>query len=785
MNKNIILYLSFISGFCGIAYEVLYARLLSTLFGDIFFVGSAILITFLLGISIGSLISKKLINHLFLIEIIIGIYAFLTFFLVNGHYKEILKLISLYSLSDQLISPFIIFLFLLIPSVLVGTTIPIFSTLLNKNSNHKFSNSFNYVYIFYNVGAAISILFLEYFLVRNIGITLSIDIIGMLNILLGIAIFFLINMKNHFKIDSTLNLFKLFQGVYLQLFLLSIASAIYQLLYFKIINNIFGALNENFSLLLVSVFLGIGLGSYTAIKFKQKFSSYLRVGSILILIPFLLLLPFIYLWAFSQGTIGIEYGLSWPIKILMIILFSLIPFSFFGGAISYFVSNIKERDVELYGKTLFISSLGNSIGYALMIFVLHENLWDKLIILIPSLILVLTLFLDFKISIYKKIVTLILVLILSISIYNIWPEKELNSGFQEIYNLDHLIEMSNQIEDIKTFKRYDETVSIVYMQGNYTKLLHNGYYSLKLGEGDRASINEVFNGISSMSYNNKEQRKEALVIGLGGGITAGALSMVYDNVTVVEINPAMLEIIENYRKENFNLVDRKNVNIVIDDGINFISGDKKYDLIVNTIPNPTYFSASKLWTIETFELISENLNEGGIYSAWFDGRLGEDGGKIIAKTFESVFKDCNYLFYGPLYFNVVCSNEELNFRYHTDDEEFPLEIQQRMIERGFNDKDFSQTIADLTFVPSNDLSSLYGIEVNTLDKPVLEFVDLYNLYKSKAKYQEFIDFYLYSNFDVRPDDKIRMGREELKNKCITLRTLNKDFYHLRCAEFLD
>ena len=71
----LLLALSFTSGMCGIAYEILYARLLTTYLGDMYFVSAAILATFLFGIAVGSLAARRLTRWLWLIELFIGAYA--------------------------------------------------------------------------------------------------------------------------------------------------------------------------------------------------------------------------------------------------------------------------------------------------------------------------------------------------------------------------------------------------------------------------------------------------------------------------------------------------------------------------------------------------------------------------------------------------------------------------------------------------------------------------------------------------------------------------------------
>src|SRR5688572_18942322 len=63
------------SGMCGIAYEVLYARLLGNLAGDQFAVSAAVLLTFLLGIGLGARLAHRLWRFLWLIELGIGAFG--------------------------------------------------------------------------------------------------------------------------------------------------------------------------------------------------------------------------------------------------------------------------------------------------------------------------------------------------------------------------------------------------------------------------------------------------------------------------------------------------------------------------------------------------------------------------------------------------------------------------------------------------------------------------------------------------------------------------------------
>src|SRR5262245_8161056 len=67
--------LLFFSGYCGISYEVLYARFLGNIVGDQFMVVASVLLTFLLGIGLGTLVAHTLWRFLWAIEAAVGLYA--------------------------------------------------------------------------------------------------------------------------------------------------------------------------------------------------------------------------------------------------------------------------------------------------------------------------------------------------------------------------------------------------------------------------------------------------------------------------------------------------------------------------------------------------------------------------------------------------------------------------------------------------------------------------------------------------------------------------------------
>ena len=64
-----------LSGFCGISYEILYTKLLGNLLGNRFTISASVLLTFLLGIGLGTLYAHRFVKKLWVVEAGIGLSA--------------------------------------------------------------------------------------------------------------------------------------------------------------------------------------------------------------------------------------------------------------------------------------------------------------------------------------------------------------------------------------------------------------------------------------------------------------------------------------------------------------------------------------------------------------------------------------------------------------------------------------------------------------------------------------------------------------------------------------
>jgi spermidine synthase len=108
----------------------------------------------------------------------------------------------------------------------------------------------------------------------------------------------------------------------------------------------------------------------------------------------------------------------------------------------------------------------------------------------------------------------------------------------------------------------------------------------------------------------------ALVIGCGAGVTAGAVSIGPDvqRMTIAEIEPLVPASVSKYFGDhNYNVVDNPKVTIHIDDARHFLlTTDQKFDAITSDPLDPWVKGAATLYTIEFFELVKRHLNPGGV-----------------------------------------------------------------------------------------------------------------------------------------------------------------------------
>jgi spermidine synthase len=132
--------------------------------------------------------------------------------------------------------------------------------------------------------------------------------------------------------------------------------------------------------------------------------------------------------------------------------------------------------------------------------------------------------------------------------------------------------------------------------------------------------------------------RRALVIGLGGGATAGALAQHRLEIDVVELSSSVVRGAGMFRHVNGDVLAQPDVHLRVDDGRNYLLlTPRRYDVIVADITRPTYAGAGHLYSVEYLRLAREALNEDGVMLQWLWHELPDQQYRMVMRTFLAAF----------------------------------------------------------------------------------------------------------------------------------------------------
>lgn len=187
-----------LSGFCSLSYEILSIRALSIFLVNSSYSFSSILIIFLLGISIGSLLFTKLLSNkkyllliLALSQTLIGIYLIMVPSFLN-RLPILLFPCNDYFLKIPLLGTvfpglFLSFILLFIPTVAMGVSFPAFCKVYTSSIN-KIGEKIGGIYLVNTIGSIIGPLVAAFLLIPLLGVVKSIIVIACINLFLGVLI---------------------------------------------------------------------------------------------------------------------------------------------------------------------------------------------------------------------------------------------------------------------------------------------------------------------------------------------------------------------------------------------------------------------------------------------------------------------------------------------------------------------------------------------------------------------------------------------------------------------
>jgi spermidine synthase len=213
------------------------------------------------------------------------------------------------------------------------------------------------------------------------------------------------------------------------------------------------------------------------------------------------------------------------------------------------------------------------------------------------------------------------------------------------------------------------------------------------------------------------EARTALVIGLGGGATAGAVSL-HDgvDVDVVELAGSVVRGALFFDRVNYSVLARPNVRLRVDDGRNYLMlTDRRYDVVTADIIHPIYAGSGNLYSAEYFRLLRGVLKPGGLVLQWVAGTDAEY--KIIARTFLTVFPDATAWGDGTL---LVGSLEPLRLR--RADFDWKLQVPGRALgAAALGSPDFEHFLRFYRAGPEELRAFVGPGEILTDDRPLVEY----------------------------------------------------------------
>jgi spermidine synthase len=729
VQRSLLPCLLFVSGLCGISYEVLYGRLLGNVFGDQFLVSTAVLLTFMLGLGLGAYHSHRLWRHLWLMEAGIGLYAMM--FTLNLGGIESLLYTLLPGIGTAVISSLVMGIaLLLIPAFLIGVSLPLFSGyahFLRPGPNYFVSS-----YSLYNFAAAGTVLFVEFWLVRQVGVNGAVYLVGSLNLLVAVTL--LISFRRIARgaprpARVTTRGFP--RAVILALILSSVGSAIFQLTTVRLSELLIGPYRESFAYVLCIILLGIALGSQLVQRFRIGFAT-LMVVNIIALAWMLGGLE----WAMEEFAEAYQLASKsyWQLvglRLTLVAGLTLAAAITFGATIPALLQTLEGQDqeneadhrqsVRSPGYLLYVSSLANAAGFVLMSLVLHQHLDYGELLLVAAAFSAASLVVIvwhrsanqdvFSHTRAGQVALGAMLFLLLAGGRSQWNEELLYQGHMSFHSPNAMRKRIGEFATSERFKGPADVFSISRRRGK-PYLMISGKISINL-ESPKEKIVGALAGIYATDH------RRALVLGVGSGATAGSVGLLFDEVEAVEISGVILQNLRRMEEYNFGLADMANVSLVHDDAVHSLKvAQEQYSLILNTVTSPLFFSSSKLYTVEFLDHVRQRLAPGGLYVTWLDSRVGDRGADIMIETVTRAFDHCGLAQMGRTYLLLMCSDRPITAHH-------PLAVaQQEQLSAYLQDKHGIDP-AGLPYLLLNanaaTLRNPGGAPVNTLDKPVLEF----------------------------------------------------------------
>jgi spermidine synthase len=666
MQRRAVYGLYFCSGACGLAYQVLWLRQLSYVFGVTAYAASTVLAAFMAGLAIGSWLAGPLLRRVRqplaafgLVELLIGGAALATPVLL-GIASAVFR--ALYgtgpdTFAQQTLIRFLCaFVVLLLPTVLMGLTLPLVSA-SSVIQGPRFSSHVSTLYAVNTAGAVSGALLTGFVLIGAVGMQATFWLAAALNTLVGLSA---IGLQRQLNADpdaadvspasatapsaddrrpssdgpaspstSPASGPRVIWGV---MALSGAASLALEVVWFRLMTLFVDATTYAFTTTLAIVLVGIALGGGAAARLMSQPRNWvLWLAGIQVATAVGVILS---LGLLTWHDVPLVSGMRALPRVLMSFL---IPSLLMGVSFPLLLrlgvppSDTPHDDTQaaaraaLVGRFYGINVLGAIAGSLAGGFLLLPWLGTRL-----SLVAVAAVFATAGLAVahLQRRVTTWLPLAVMVAVGGIMATR-----LPDPYVTTTRDRIGPGV--IEVFREEGAQTSVSVHESQFERVLRVGGLHQA---NDTQGMVQVHRQIGILPVALHPNPRQALVIGLGGGATAGAVSQhAGTDVQVVELSDGVRKAAAYFAHINYDILNRANVHMRVDDGRNFLllSGER-FDVITADIIQPIHAGAGSLYSQEYFQLVRQALRPGGIAMQWI-GQRERAHYLLIMRTFLEVF----------------------------------------------------------------------------------------------------------------------------------------------------
>jgi spermidine synthase len=676
------LYLLFLtSGICGLVYEVLWVRTLGLVLGVTVYATSTVLAAYMAGLAAGSFAFGRLVDRKThrplvwygILEIAVAATALVTSLVFIGLSKPgapVLATPLLYALAAAL---------LFIPTFLMGGTLPVIGRYLiaDVKESGKFTGA---LYGINTLGGMLGCLLAGFVLVSAFGVQQSIIYAALLNALIGTGVLALGRKTQPVtpakqsdaapsegaRIPETTSPEARFAPVLLVLYAISgFCSLGYEVLWTRALMFSFGNDTFAFSLMLGTFLLGLGLGSALLSRYVNRFRNAVVVLGLLQIIiglavfggtDLLYRMDAIVDWVWQRS--GQNWFAAMAARFLSAVLLMAGPTMAIGALLpvaNRIYSSARRSIGQGIGNLYAANTVGTILGSLVAGFVLIPFLGITRSILLLSVVNVALGIACFAFQPRRAWlwvgVVLAIGLIPASTIYLSRAPFPLHAaGIARLGGPSKLL-----------YYKEGATASVAVMQDPQgMKMLGvNGVYTAYTNVGDL----QVHYLLGYLPYFLCPEPKDALVIGMGLGVTSASLQATGMRVDCVELAKEEIGASPFLADVNGGILSKPNFSLIIGDGRHHLQTTaKRYDVIT---ANAVHVRLSPyLYTQEFYELCKRRLRPHGVVCQWLPvNNLPGKEFKQLIRACQVVFPNTSVWYVNPGHFLLVGSDDPLAIPY--------------------------------------------------------------------------------------------------------------------------